>query len=62
MICRRYGEALDDAAQADDAKFVRLQNELVDNLENLFVFVRVWVRGRKARFARGAPSAPTILK
>jgi len=25
--------------KSDDAKFVRLQNELVDNLENLFVFV-----------------------
>jgi hypothetical protein len=39
MICRRYGEVLDDAAPADDAKFVRLQNELVDNIEKLFVFV-----------------------
>jgi hypothetical protein len=39
MICRRYGEALDDAAPADDAKFVRLQNELVDHVEKLFVFV-----------------------
>jgi hypothetical protein len=39
MICRRYGEALDDATPADDAKFVRLQNELVDHVENLFVFV-----------------------
>ena len=39
MICRRYGEVLDDAASADDAKFVRLQNELVDNTEKLFVFV-----------------------
>ena len=39
MICRRYGEALDDAAPADDAKFVRLQNELVDHTEKLFVFV-----------------------
>ena len=39
MICRRYSEALDDAAPSDDAKFVRLQNELVDHIENLFVFV-----------------------
>ena len=39
MICRRYGEELGDAATADDAKFVRLQNELVDNTEKLFVFV-----------------------
>ena len=30
---------LDDAAPADDAKFVRLQNELVDHAEKLFVFV-----------------------
>jgi hypothetical protein len=29
MICRRYGEALDDATPADNAKFVRLQNEWV---------------------------------
>jgi hypothetical protein len=39
MICRRYGEELDDATPADDAKFVRLQNELVDHTEKLFVFV-----------------------
>jgi len=39
MICRRGGEELDDAAPADDGKFVRLQNELVDNTEKLFVFV-----------------------
>jgi hypothetical protein len=39
MICRRYAEELDDAATADDAKFVRLQNELVDHIEKLFVFV-----------------------
>jgi transposase len=38
-ICRRHGEVLDAAASADDAKFVRLQNELVDNIEKLFVFV-----------------------
>jgi len=39
MICRRYGEVLDDDAPADEGKFVRLQNELVDHLEKLFVFV-----------------------
>jgi hypothetical protein len=39
MICRRYGEILDDTASVDDAKFVRLQNELVDHAEKLFVFV-----------------------
>ena len=39
MICRRYGEEPDDAAPADDAKFVRLQNELVDHIKKLFVFV-----------------------
>jgi len=39
MICRRYGEELDETAAADDAKFVRLENELVDHTEKLFVFV-----------------------
>jgi len=39
MICRRYGEMLGDDAAVDEAKFVRLQNELVDNLSKLFVFV-----------------------
>ena len=39
MICCRYGEELDDAASADDGKFVLLQNELVNNTEKLFVFV-----------------------
>lgn len=39
MICRRYGELLGESAPTDEAKFVRLQNELVDNLEKLFVFV-----------------------
>jgi hypothetical protein len=39
MICRRYGEVLDKTAADDDAKFVRLQNELVDHIDNLFVFV-----------------------
>jgi hypothetical protein len=39
LICRRYGELLDNTAEVDDAKFVRLQNELVDHIEKLFVFV-----------------------
>ena len=39
MICRRYGEVLGESASLDEAKFVRLQNELVDNVEKLFVFV-----------------------
>jgi transposase len=39
MICRRYGEILDDTMAVDDTTFVRLQNELVDNIEKLFVFV-----------------------
>jgi hypothetical protein len=39
MICRRYGEILDDTMAVDDAKFVRLQNELVDHVDKLFVFV-----------------------
>ena len=39
MICRRYGELLEKSAADDDAKFVRLQNELVDHAEKLFVFV-----------------------
>lgn len=38
-ICRRYGEMLDETASADESKFVLLQNELVDHLEKLFVFV-----------------------
>jgi uncharacterized coiled-coil protein SlyX len=39
MICRRWGEVIDDSMVVDEAKFVRLQNELVDNVEKLFVFV-----------------------
>lgn len=38
-ICRRYGEALAKDAPADEEKFVLLQNELVDHLDKLFVFV-----------------------
>ncbi len=39
MICRRYGEILNNTVEVDEAKFVRLQNELVDHAEKLFVFV-----------------------
>ena len=39
MICRRYGEILDDTMAVDDATFVRLQNELVNHVDKLFVFV-----------------------
>ena len=38
-ICRRYGELVGKNDTSDDAKFVRLQNELVSNIEKLFVFV-----------------------
>jgi transposase len=36
-ICRRHGELA--RGSTDDAKFVRLQNELVRNTDKLFVFV-----------------------
>ncbi len=39
MICRRAGETADEQATPDDAKFVRLQKELVENIKKLFVFV-----------------------
>jgi len=39
MICRRAGETVGKEAPADEGKFVRLQNELVENPEKLFVFV-----------------------
>ena len=38
-ICRRYGEVVAKNDTSDDAKFVRLHNELVGNIEKLFVFV-----------------------
>ena len=39
-LCTRYGEAMDEDTPGDpEAIFVRLQNELVDNLPCLFVFV-----------------------
>ncbi len=39
-LCTRHGETIDkDATPDHEATFIRLQNELVDNLERLFVFV-----------------------
>ena len=39
-LCTRHGETIDkDATPDHEAKFIRLQNELVDNLDCLFVFV-----------------------
>ena len=39
-LCTRHGETIDEKAMADhEATFLRLQNELVDNLACLFVFV-----------------------
>jgi len=38
-MCRRYGELLGESAPLDEAKFVRLQNELADNVQKLFVFI-----------------------
>jgi len=39
-LCTRYGEAIDKESTPDrEATFIRLQNELVDNLDRLFVFV-----------------------
>ncbi len=39
-LCTRHGETIDeDATPDDEATFIRLQNELVDNLDCLFVFV-----------------------
>ncbi len=40
LLCTRCGETIDKNATSDpEATFVRLQNELVDNLDRLFVFV-----------------------
>jgi hypothetical protein len=39
LICHRYGEILGNTPEVDDTKFVRLQNELVDHIEKLFLFV-----------------------
>lgn len=39
LICRRCGEVVDESGSADERKFVRLQKELVENVEKLFVFV-----------------------
>ena len=39
-LCTRHGETIDEDATPDhEATFIRLQNELVDNLDCLFVFV-----------------------
>ncbi len=39
-LCTRHGETIDkDATPDPEATFIRLQNELVDNLACLFVFV-----------------------
>ena len=39
-LCTRHGETIDkDATPDHEATFIRLQNELVDNLDRLFVFV-----------------------
>ena len=35
----RQGEAIDSAMPEHEARLIRLQNELADNLEKLFVFV-----------------------
>jgi hypothetical protein len=39
VICKRYGEMTDEKTLTDDVKFIRLQNELVDHIDKLFVFV-----------------------
>jgi len=40
LLCTRHGETIDEDVIADhEATFIRLQNELVDNLDCLFVFV-----------------------
>ena len=38
-LCRRAGETTNDETPADEKTFVLLQNELVNNIEKLFVFV-----------------------
>ena len=40
LLCTRCGEAIDEEAMSDhEATFIRLQNELVENLACLFVFI-----------------------
>ena len=40
LLCTRHGETIDkDATPDHEATFIRLQNELVGNLDRLFVFV-----------------------
>lgn len=38
-LCDRHGEAIDSEMPEPEATFIRLQNELADNVEKLFVFV-----------------------
>ena len=38
-LCERHGEPIDESMPAHEASFIRLQNELADNLDKLFVFV-----------------------
>lgn len=59
--CRRHGELIDKSTAVDDAKFVRLQNELFDNTDKLFVFVShphvEATNNRSERQARGEAMA-----
>lgn len=38
-LCSQAGQPMDEAASEDEATWIRLQNELIENLECLFVFV-----------------------
>jgi hypothetical protein len=38
-LCDRHGEAIDPEQPEHEATFIRLQNELADNVDKLFVFV-----------------------
>ena len=38
-LCARHGEQIDSEMPEHEATFIRLQNELADNVEKLFVFV-----------------------
>jgi hypothetical protein len=64
MICRRHGEAT--RGSTDDAKFVRLQNELVRNTDKLFVFVLhpevEATNNRSERQARGEAMARKMAR
>ena len=40
LLCTRYGETIEkNVTPEDEATFIRLQNELINNLDRLFVFV-----------------------